>query len=89
MILSSGKVAISTKEGISKRETEVLKLIADEYTTKEIASELYISFQTVMSHRKNLLEKMKVKNTAGLIRKAFECGIMELISAEQLATNFR
>ena len=75
MILSSGKVSISAKEGISKREAEVLKLIADEYTTKEIASELYISFQTVLSHRKNLLDKMEVKNTAGLIRKAFECGI--------------
>lgn len=76
--LSSGQVFVSLKEGISPREAEVLKLIADEYTTKEIAAELFISFQTVLSHRKNLLFKLEVKNTAGLIRRSFECGIMEL-----------
>lgn len=57
---------------ISNRESEVLKLIANELTTKEIANKLYISYETACSHRKNLINKLQVKNTAGLIRRAFE-----------------
>ncbi|MEE9374165.1 MAG: helix-turn-helix transcriptional regulator [Saprospiraceae bacterium] len=64
---------------ISKREKEILRLIAYEYTAKEIASKLFISIHTVDSHRRNLLEKMKVKNTAGIVRKGFECGYLQLI----------
>ncbi len=62
---------------ISKRETEILKLVAFEYNTKEIAQQLYISAHTVISHRKNLLLKMEVKNTAGLIRRGFELGFLK------------
>ncbi|MFT4569074.1 MAG: DNA-binding NarL/FixJ family response regulator [Saprospiraceae bacterium] len=39
---------------------------------------MYISYETANTHRKNLLLKMDVKNTAGLIRKAFEVGIMKI-----------
>ena len=63
---------------VSPREHEVLELIAHEYTSKEIAHRLYISTHTVLSHRKNLYEKLGVKNTAGLIRSAFECGLLPL-----------
>ena len=59
---------------ISPREHEVLHLIAHENNTKEIAQELYISEHTVVTHRKNLLSKMDVKNTAGLVRKALKWG---------------
>ena len=68
----------ATKKIITRRETEVLSLIVDEYTTKEIASQLYISYQTASTHRKNLLAKLDVKNSAGLVRKAFELGIVKL-----------
>lgn len=63
---------------ISKRETEVLHMIAYEHTMIEIASLLFISMETVKSHRKNLYEKLKARNTAGLIRRAYELGILEL-----------
>lgn len=63
---------------ISIREKEILDLIAEEYTMKEIADQLYISVETVKSHRKNLRCKLSVKNTAGLIRRAFELGIFQL-----------
>jgi len=66
------------KTHISSRETQVLNLIAYEYTNYEIADQLHISHHTAMSHRKNLLQKLSVKNSAGLIRKAFELGIMTL-----------
>ena len=63
---------------ISTREKEVLHLIAYEYTAKEIASKLYISRHTVNDHRKNLLAKLNVRNTAGMVRVAFETGIFQL-----------
>ena len=50
---------------ISNRESEVIRLIAQEYTTREIADRLYLSKYTVDSHRKNVMEKLAVKDTAG------------------------
>ena len=55
---------------ISSREKEVLMLIAEGFSSKQIADELYISNHTAISHRKNLIEKFNVKNTAQLIRAA-------------------
>lgn len=55
---------------ITKREQEILELIVEEYTNQEIAAQLYISIPTVETHRKNLVSKMGVKNTAGLVREA-------------------
>lgn len=63
---------------ISNREKEILYLIAHEHTTNEIATMLYLSTHTVLSHRKNLLWKMNVRNVAGLVRKGFEKGLLEL-----------
>lgn len=63
---------------ISNRELQVLHLVAYEHSTKEIAKELYISEHTVISHRKNLLLKMDAKNTAGLVRRGFEQGLLQV-----------
>ncbi len=63
---------------ISKREREILNLVAFEYTTKEIASRLFISCNTVITHRRNLMDKLDVKNVAGMIRKGFELKLMEV-----------
>ncbi|MFK7747919.1 MAG: response regulator [Kordia sp.] len=52
---------------LSEREIEVLELICKEYTAKEIGEKLFISFRTVEGHRKNLLSKLNVRNTAGLV----------------------
>ncbi|MFZ4101978.1 MAG: response regulator [Sphingobacterium thalpophilum] len=56
------------KPFFSKREIEILKLLAKGHTTKEISFMLYISFNTVQTHRKNLLRKSKCQNTIELIR---------------------
>ncbi len=61
---------------ISCREEEVLKLIADGYSSKQIAEKLFISNHTAISHRKHLIQKFRVKNTAQLIKKASK--ILEL-----------
>ena len=63
---------------ISTREQEVLEKISFGLTTKEIASILYLSPHTIERHRKNLLLKMDVKNTAGLVRRGFEYGFLSL-----------
>ncbi len=57
---------------ISIREQEVLKLIANGFSSKQIADKLYISNHTAISHRKHLIQKFKVNNTAQLIKKASE-----------------
>ena len=51
---------------LTKREVQVLKLVAQQYSTIEIANELHISESTVETHRKNLMKKVKVKNSVGL-----------------------
>ncbi len=77
-----GKYADFTKKGasvaktITNREKEILNLIVDGYTSAEIAEMLYISPRTVETHRANLMQKLKIKNTAGLVRYALEEGKM-------------
>ena len=63
---------------LTNREKEVLWLIVSEKKTKEISRILMISQSTVISHRKNMLSKLKVKNTAGLIAKCYKMGILYL-----------
>lgn len=62
---------------ISPREIEVLKLIAQEFSNAEIAEKLFISIRTVDTHRRNLLEKLGAKNTAGLVRFAIKKGLVD------------
>jgi len=57
---------------LSRREKEILNLIIQEYTTQEIADSLFISFGTVETHRRNIINKLGVRNTAGMVRVAFE-----------------
>jgi DNA-binding NarL/FixJ family response regulator len=61
---------------ITRREKEVLKLIAEGLTTTEIATKLYISPHTVESHRKNLMEKFHVKSTASVLNKVKDLGLI-------------
>jgi DNA-binding NarL/FixJ family response regulator len=61
---------------LSEREIEVLRLIAQEYSNGEIAEKLFISIRTVDTHRRNLLEKLQVKNTVGLVKYALDKGII-------------
>ncbi|MBL7726935.1 MAG: response regulator transcription factor [Dinghuibacter sp.] len=61
---------------LTRREKEVLLLIAEGFTNTHIAEQLYISVDTVESHRKNLHTKLNVKNTAMLIRFAVENGML-------------
>jgi DNA-binding NarL/FixJ family response regulator len=63
-------------ESLTQREKEVLKLIAEGKSNKEIASALFISIHTVVRHRANLMSKMKLKNTAEIVKYAIEKGYL-------------
>ena len=74
-VLSGTKV---TSQGISltKRELEILGLVAKEMTNQEIADKLFISVRTVETHRVNLTQKLAVHNTAGLVKEAYKRGLI-------------
>lgn len=59
---------VNLKTLLSKREMQVLDLISAELTTEEIAKKLHLSKRTIDAHRRNLLAKLEVKNTAGLMK---------------------
>lgn len=63
---------------LTPRETEVLALVAQGKINKEIADLLEISFQTVLTHRKNISAKLGIKTTAGLTIYAIKAGLIEL-----------
>lgn len=57
---------------ISRREKQVLELVARGLTSVHIANELFLSKRTVENHRVNILRKLEVKNTAAMLRRAME-----------------
>lgn len=61
---------------LTQREKEVLQLLAKEYTNDTIAKELRISFRTVETHRKNMMQKTKSHNLAGLLKFAYREGLL-------------
>lgn len=73
---SMAKPQVPGEAELTTRELEVLKLVADGLSTKQIADRLAISMRTVETHRINMLKKMKVSNSAELIRKCVEMGLI-------------
>ncbi|MDX1905901.1 MAG: response regulator transcription factor [Bacteroidia bacterium] len=63
---------------LTPQETRILRLIVDGFTSKEIGQRLYIESATVEVHRRNLMQKLKVTNTASLVREAIRMGLIEL-----------
>ncbi len=62
---------------LTQREKEVLELLVAEYTSQEIADKLFLSPRTVESHRLSLFQKLDVKNSVGLVKKALQLGLVE------------
>ncbi|HTH81724.1 MAG TPA: response regulator transcription factor [Mucilaginibacter sp.] len=60
------------QQELTEREIEVLKLLTEELSSREIAERLFISERTVETHRKNLLRKTKAINTVGLVKYAYQ-----------------
>jgi len=62
---------------ITTRERQTLILISQEYTNNEIAQLMFISHETVKTYRCNLLAKLNCRNTAGLVMKGIQAGIIK------------
>ena len=55
-------------QSLTKRELEILQYVAEEFSNREIADRLFISPRTVETHKRNLIQKLKVRNTVGLVK---------------------
>lgn len=78
----SGRRAVAK---LTAREMEVIQLVAEGATNKQVASDFSISIKTVEKHRQHIMDKLQIHDTAGLTRYAIEHGIIE--SSTQMTTN--
>ena len=62
---------------LTDREVEIVKLIAEGLTTKDIAEKLFLSFHTISTHRKNIFRKAGITNSSELVRYAVRRGLVE------------
>lgn len=65
------------KFSFSNRETEIVRLLANGLSTQEVADKLFLSFYTIESHRKNMLNKLNLRNTAELVKYAAHLGLLD------------
>lgn len=66
------------KRTLTKRETEIVRLVADGYKNREVAEKLDISVKTVETHRANIMNKLALRNLAELIRYAIQKGLVKI-----------
>jgi len=77
MLKLTTETKVPTMPKLTDREKDVLRLIIDEYTSVEIAEKLYLGQRTVEKYRLQLLQKLQVKNTAGLVKVALKMNLLE------------
>jgi DNA-binding NarL/FixJ family response regulator len=70
---------------LSVREIEIIRLIANGYTTRQIATTLYRSFHTISTHRKNIMKKLGINSTSDLLMYAMNTGLIQ--PREQITAN--
>ena len=81
-VLLSKKIWDSNEDNninLTNKEIEIIKLLAQGKTTKDIAKEIFISYHTVNTHRKNILAKLNINNTSELVMYAVKKGIVDTI----------
>lgn len=71
------QVSVSQAPTLTRREKEILELIASDLTSSDIATRLFVSKRTVDNHRTNLLLKLDVKSSASLVKKALDLGLIK------------
>jgi len=76
-VVANPKVAKNAPDFLTGREREILQLVAESHSTREIAAKLGISAKTVDNHRTNLMRKLDLHDVASLTRYALEVGISE------------
>lgn len=74
---NEGKGTVSPAQPLTKRELQILQYIAGGHTNRQIADALFLSFRTVNTHRANIMQKLDIHDTAGLVRHAITLGLIE------------
>jgi two-component system response regulator DegU len=74
--LGSSRPIFKTEQPISEREREILKMICDEISLKDIANRLAVSEKTIQTHKLNIQSKLNVKSTVGLVKAAYQIGLL-------------
>ena len=64
---------------LTNAEIEIIKLIAQGLTTKEIAAKKILSYHTIITHRKNIFKKLEINNTSELVMFAIKTGIVDIL----------
>jgi two-component system response regulator NreC len=75
-VIKTSKRFSGLNEQLTKREVQIIALIADGHTNREIAEKLNISHRTVDTHRTNIMRKLDIHNSAALVRTALKEGII-------------
>lgn len=75
---NEGKEEVKSEVKLTRREKEIIQKIADELSNQQIADELFISLRTVETHRRNIMQKLKVKSVVSLIKYAAQHNIIDL-----------
>ncbi len=78
MGIIKGEQTLDPVNALTLREKEVLQLIAEGHTTKRVAAKLFLSASTINSYRVKIMKKLKVNDTAGLIKAALKHGLIKL-----------
>jgi len=76
--LITQNISDKDQKQLTGRENEIYQLLAEGYSSKEIAKSLFISIETVFTHRKNIMRKLNVKNITQLTKHAIKTGVVEL-----------
>jgi DNA-binding NarL/FixJ family response regulator len=76
-VVANPSVSTTSKDFLTAREREILQLVAESFSTKEIAQKLNISVKTVDNHRTNLMRKLDLHNVASITRYAMQIGLIE------------
>jgi DNA-binding NarL/FixJ family response regulator len=76
-VMQKGSLATGRRPRLTAREAEVLQMVAEGATNKQVASDLGISIKTVEKHRQHLMDRLAIHDTAGLTRYAVATGVIE------------
>ncbi|MBE0428296.1 MAG: response regulator transcription factor [Thermoleophilia bacterium] len=85
--LKAGQEPTSSFDALTEREREILRLVAEGYTNREIAESLFISVKTVETHKANIMEKLNLHKRAELVRYAIRKGILQVDFDEMVEHN--
>lgn len=75
--LARGQPMVGSMEALTPRQREILQLIAEGHSTREIADRLAISIKTVETHRAQIMDRLNIRDVAGLTRFALRAGLID------------